>query len=169
MINIKEFYVKQIKYFQRIKRQIEAEIKYLPKGVVSRKKIKAWHYYYLCYRKEDKVVTDYIGKRKPLRLIRQARRRQELLRKLYEVDNNLYALGAARRISRGSSLRKRFEILKRDKFTCQYCGRSVKKHNIVLVVDHIHPKRKGGEDNSSNFITSCSECNLGKRNNLLKA
>jgi len=167
MINIKDFYVKQIKYFQRIKRRIEARIKSLPKGVVKRKKIKAWHYYYLCYRRGDKVFTDYIGKRKPSRLIEKIRKRQELLKKLYDIDNNLYALGAARRISRGSSLRKRFEILKRDNFTCQYCGRNVKDHNAVLVVDHIHPKRKGGEDSISNFVAACTKCNLGKHDNLL--
>lgn len=36
----------------------------------------------------------------------------------------------------------RFEVFKRDKFTCQYCGR--KAPDIVLEVDHIHPVAEGG-------------------------
>lgn len=58
------------------------------------------------------------------------------------------------------SKRVRFEVFKRDKFTCQYCGR--KAPDVVLHVDHIEPKSKGGSDDLLNLITSCSECNLGK-------
>ena len=36
----------------------------------------------------------------------------------------------------------RFEVFKRDNFTCQYCGR--KAPEIVLNVDHIEPVSKGG-------------------------
>jgi len=61
----------------------------------------------------------------------------------------------------------RFEILKRDNFTCQYCGRSPQNDNIVLQVDHINPISNGGQDTSSNLITSCRDCNIGKRDFLL--
>lgn len=54
----------------------------------------------------------------------------------------------------------RFEVFKRDKFTCQYCGRSVP--DVVLHVDHIKPVAKGGKNDIMNLITSCSDCNLGK-------
>jgi hypothetical protein len=33
----------------------------------------------------------------------------------------------------------------------------------VLEVDHIHPVSKGGTDDSMNLITSCFDCNRGKR------
>ncbi len=168
MIKAKDLFAKYIKYFQILKNKTEKELRKLPKGVVQKKRIKKWYYYYLYYRKGSKVFSDYIGKKKPVRLLQQVKRRQCLTQKLYEVENNLYALGAARRITRGLSLRRRFEIFKRDDFTCQYCGRNVKKHKVVLAVDHIFPKRKGGEDRLSNFITSCSDCNLGKHDNLLK-
>lgn len=36
----------------------------------------------------------------------------------------------------------RFEVFKRDSFTCQYCGRSAPE--VVLEVDHIVPVSKGG-------------------------
>lgn len=60
------------------------------------------------------------------------------------------------------SIRSRFETLKRDNFTCQYCGRNVKEDKVKLHVDHIIPRNKGGLDISENLITSCSDCNLGK-------
>lgn len=59
----------------------------------------------------------------------------------------------------------RFEVFKRDKFTCQYCGRSAP--DIVLHADHITPVSVGGTDDLLNLITSCRDCNLGKSNRLL--
>lgn len=54
----------------------------------------------------------------------------------------------------------RFEVLKRDKFTCQYCGRQAP--DVVLNVDHIKPVAKGGTNDITNLITSCFDCNSGK-------
>lgn len=54
----------------------------------------------------------------------------------------------------------RFEVFKRDKFTCQYCGR--KAPDVVLNVCHINPIPKGGGDELLNLITSCADCNNGK-------
>lgn len=54
----------------------------------------------------------------------------------------------------------RFEVFKRDKFTCQYCGRSVP--DVILQVDHIKPVAKGGKNDLVNLVTSCRDCNLGK-------
>jgi len=34
------------------------------------------------------------------------------------------------------SKRDRFEVFKRDKFTCQYCGKAAP--DVVLHIDHIH-------------------------------
>lgn len=54
----------------------------------------------------------------------------------------------------------RFEVFKRDKFTCQYCGG--KAPEVLLHVDHIQPVADGGTDDILNLVTSCSGCNLGK-------
>src|SRR5699024_4683814 len=59
----------------------------------------------------------------------------------------------------------RFEVFKRDNFTCQYCGR--KAPEIVLNVDHIEPVAKGGTNDIYNLVTSCFECNNGKRDRKL--
>ena len=64
-------------------------------------------------------------------------------------------------MARKSISRKlRFEVFKRDGFTCQYCGRSAP--NVVLEVDHIKPVAKGGGNELLNLVTSCFECNRGK-------
>jgi hypothetical protein len=54
----------------------------------------------------------------------------------------------------------RFEVFKRDSFTCQYCGG--KSPEKILHVDHIKPVADGGENDILNLITSCADCNLGK-------
>lgn len=59
----------------------------------------------------------------------------------------------------------RFEVFKRDSFTCQYCGRAAP--DVVLEVDHIHPRAEGGDDDLLNLVTSCEECNRGKSARLL--
>lgn len=61
---------------------------------------------------------------------------------------------------RAVSKKLRFEVFKRDSFTCQYCGR--KAPDIVLHIEHITPVSKGGKNTLMNLVTSCVECNLGK-------
>jgi hypothetical protein len=58
------------------------------------------------------------------------------------------------------SKKLRFEIFKRDSFTCQYCGD--KAPDVILHVDHISPVAGGGDNNIINLVTSCEACNLGK-------
>lgn len=59
----------------------------------------------------------------------------------------------------------RFEIFKRDDFTCQYCGQTPPM--AILEVDHIRPVSKNGNNDKNNLITSCFDCNRGKSNVLL--
>lgn len=59
----------------------------------------------------------------------------------------------------------RFEVFKRDSFTCQYCGGC--SPDIVLEIDHINPIANGGDNDILNLITSCVACNRGKGAKLL--
>lgn len=59
----------------------------------------------------------------------------------------------------------RFEVFKRDKFQCQYCGNTAPE--VVLNVDHIDPVANGGSNELINLITSCFDCNQGKKARLL--
>lgn len=63
------------------------------------------------------------------------------------------------------SKKTRFEVFKRDGFTCQYCGSH--PPTVILHVDHIHPVALGGDNHMDNMITSCESCNLGKGANPL--
>ena len=58
------------------------------------------------------------------------------------------------------SKRLRFEILRRDDFTCRYCGR--KPPETELRIDHVLPKALGGTDDPGNLVSSCHDCNSGK-------
>lgn len=58
------------------------------------------------------------------------------------------------------SKKLRFEVFKRDGFTCQYCGQ--KAPEVVLNCDHVRPVAAGGEADILNLITSCFDCNSGK-------
>lgn len=66
---------------------------------------------------------------------------------------------------KGISKKMRFEVLKRDSFTCQYCGE--KAPNVLLQIDHIKPVSKGGTNDLMNLITACNDCNAGKSNREL--
>ena len=58
------------------------------------------------------------------------------------------------------SKKLRFEVFKRDSFTCQYCGKSAP--DVILEVDHIKPVCEGGKNSILNLITACRDCNRGK-------
>jgi hypothetical protein len=70
-----------------------------------------------------------------------------------------------RNVIREPSLRLRWKVLQRDRFTCQKCGASpALKLGVELHVDHITPYSKGGKTEIDNLQTFCSACNLGKSN-----
>ena len=63
------------------------------------------------------------------------------------------------------SKKVRFDVFKRDHFTCQYCGRMAP--DVTLECDHIISAAKGGQNEYMNLITSCYDCNRGKGAKLL--
>lgn len=52
----------------------------------------------------------------------------------------------------------RREILRRDNFTCQYCG----KHTLELTIDHVIPRHLGGQHAWKNVVAACPSCNHHK-------
>ncbi|MBI5427525.1 MAG: HNH endonuclease [Nitrospinae bacterium] len=54
-------------------------------------------------------------------------------------------------------------ILRRDNYTCQYCGQS----SLHLTVDHILPKSRGGKTTWTNVVVACKPCNLRKGSQTL--
>jgi hypothetical protein len=65
---------------------------------------------------------------------------------------------------RAISTRLRYEILRRDNFTCQSCGRRAPE--VRLHIDHKKPVSWGvnweSSDNPNDYQILCEDCNLGK-------
>lgn len=57
----------------------------------------------------------------------------------------------------------RWQVFERDDFRCVACGKSA-HDGVLLHVDHIIPRSKGGTNTIDNYQTLCNECNLGKSN-----
>ncbi len=54
-------------------------------------------------------------------------------------------------------------ILRRDHYACQYCGRRSDR----LTVDHVVPRSKGGGTTWTNVVAACLRCNLQKGDRTL--
>jgi hypothetical protein len=70
-----------------------------------------------------------------------------------------------KRPNRDPSLRLRFRVMQRDRFSCCSCGASpATQPGVELHIDHIKPWSNGGDTTLENLQTLCSRCNLGKGN-----
>lgn len=58
------------------------------------------------------------------------------------------------------SKKLRFEVFKRDLFTCRYCGQ--RPPQVLLELDHVVPLCEGGPDLAENLVAACQACNRGK-------
>ncbi len=52
----------------------------------------------------------------------------------------------------------RREILIRDRYTCQYCGKETRE----LTLDHVIPRHLGGKHDWDNVVSACKACNHRK-------
>ena len=73
-------------------------------------------------------------------------------------------IGPARPVAREEALK----VFKRDRYVCQYCGLDGLhsfENWLILTVDFIHPRARGGPRHVENLVTACQPCNLmkGKR------
>lgn len=68
----------------------------------------------------------------------------------------------------------RWRVLRRDKFTCSYCGFSDPPRGkddlgrkATLCADHVIPLSRGGTNEESNLVCACLPCNSSKSDRLL--
>jgi 5-methylcytosine-specific restriction endonuclease McrA len=54
----------------------------------------------------------------------------------------------------------RINLMARDNFQCQYCGRRPQRAELNL--DHVVPRSLGGRSTWENVVTSCVDCNRRK-------
>lgn len=72
------------------------------------------------------------------------------------------------RLPRANASRKksikfsRLNVMMRDGFACQYCGK--KKAMRELTYDHVLPRAQGGRTTWGNIVTACRKCNETKAN-----
>jgi 5-methylcytosine-specific restriction endonuclease McrA len=67
-----------------------------------------------------------------------------------------------RRIPRQSRALSRKNILMRDRYTCQYCLRTLPSSELTL--DHVIPRSRSGETTWENLVACCHDCNNLKGN-----
>ena len=56
----------------------------------------------------------------------------------------------------------RSNVFMRDRYTCQYCGRTRRSYDLTL--DHVVPRSLGGDSCWENLVTACRRCNIKKGN-----
>lgn len=102
------------------------------------------------WRKEKRKDPEWVEKERLRKLEYRRKKRQSKRKRTYKL-----------RIT--PTLR--FQVLSRDNFTCQYCGR--KPPEVRLEVDHKDPRANGGSHKKENLTTACVDCNQGKKDKLL--
>lgn len=63
-----------------------------------------------------------------------------------------------KRLKDGKSKRQR--IFERDGHRCVYCAATFVPED--LTIDHVEPRRKGGDASAGNLVTCCRACNAEK-------
>ena len=109
--------------------------------------------------------------------------RKKLVNKSYREKDGIIFCNQCFEQERTGILKLRFQILSRDNFTCQYCGR--KAPEALLEIEHSIPAKMVGRSDwekdgvelrlrgnlvkyKENLIVACFECNHGKGDILLK-
>jgi 5-methylcytosine-specific restriction endonuclease McrA len=65
-----------------------------------------------------------------------------------------------RRIPHQARALSRKNIFMRDRYTCQYCHRTLPSNELTL--DHVVPRSRAGESAWENLVTCCNACNNHK-------
>ena len=55
---------------------------------------------------------------------------------------------------------RRTNVIWRDNNQCQYCQRQFE--SVLLTIDHVVPKSKGGQNTWTNLVAACKKCNQKK-------
>lgn len=76
----------------------------------------------------------------------------------FQLPSVIRVMNRVKGVNRKSVAFSKKNILRRDNYTCQYCG----DRNHPLTVDHIVPKSRGGKTSWANVVVACKPCNLKK-------
>lgn len=92
MAILKDILKDSLDYYQDLDRRLRARMKELPRGSVLKRRIGRKDYYYQIYRNGKRVISRYIGKDEPLRIIKDIKERRQIRRQMGEVRENLRML-----------------------------------------------------------------------------
>ena len=79
-----------------------------------------------------------------------------------ETADRVIRLLEYRRIPHQTRALSRKNILMRDRYTCQYCHRTLPSAELTL--DHVIPRSRAGETTWENLVACCHPCNNRKGN-----
>jgi len=74
-----------LSYYQRLERDLRWRLAKLPQGNVKRRRIRGHVYYYLQRRNGEKVIHRYLGRQKPVELLKEIQERRQLKQELAKV------------------------------------------------------------------------------------
>ena len=76
----------------------------------------------------------------------------------FPIPSVIRLASMVRRPHRADRKLTRLEVFKRDRYSCQYCGKEVRQ----LTLDHVIPRFRGGEHTWENVVSACVACNRRK-------
>jgi len=121
-------------------------------------------------RSADKEQLGYVAH--PMQ--ERPRRLRELAEEGWQIVSNLddpdlapgqYRLDSLQQLPARAreAIKLRYEILERDDYACVDCGRSPKHGDTArLQIHHLQFVQHGGDNNTSNLVTLCTECHAGR-------
>lgn len=84
-------------YYEDLRRRLKARLAELPEGSVLRRRLGKHDYFYLKLRRGSRVLSKYLGKKRPEELEESIKERRLLRRQLREVEQNLRLLRKMKR------------------------------------------------------------------------
>lgn len=77
------------------------------------------------------------------------------------LEQSSRPISTTRQSVSGISRTVRFKVLQECGFRCVYCGRKAGR-DVILEIDHRHPRSAGGSNRRQNLVAACFDCNRGK-------
>jgi 5-methylcytosine-specific restriction endonuclease McrA len=93
-------------------------------------------------------------------IVKESQRIVRTVSRTFRIPAVIRLIKFIRQIYRREVPFSRKNILVRDQFVCQYCGREFSSAD--LTIDHVIPKVQGGSNEWTNVVACCRACNIKK-------
>ena len=116
MEDFKETIKETLEFYKEEEKRLAAILASLPKGKIKKKVINGKEYFYLRYRKGDKVIDEYLGREYPVEVAKQIEKRGKIEKELRKVRETIGFLEKKREkgIELIEPLEKFFEVITRE-------------------------------------------------------